>query len=878
MGPRRGPELRATYRVQLRPGFGFDAAAAVVPYLARLGISHLYASPITQAAPGSEHGYDVADPTRISEALGGAAGLGRLVEALHRADMGLLVDIVPNHMSTDPGANPWWADVLEAGMESPYAPFFDIEWEPPWPELRHRVLVPVLGDSPEVVAARGELALERGGGRVYVAHHRLRLPLDPATLVELLETAAAQPGAAVLCASARLAAAGFGRGEPGLAARRRWWEELGATVASSSPAAAALDATLRHLSSDPAALLALCGRQHWLIASWRDAAERLNHRRFFTITSLVGVRVEDPRVFDAVHGLVRTLAREGCVDGLRIDHIDGLRDPGRYLERLGDVTGAGWVVVEKILERGERLPAAWRTCGTTGYEFAALLDGISVDPAGLARLTDLCAGFTGHTESWAHCVHRARLEVLRGGLRADVTRLAARLARVAVDAGIPVSHGSDEVGEVLTAVIAELGVYRTYVDPVGGTCSPEDAARVVDAVDRARRRLPAVRPELLDVLSDALRGRRPGEGLELAARVQQLTPAVMAKGKEDTALYRWPRLLALNEVGGDPGTSGLGVAAFHTECEGWMRGGDRGLRATSTHDTKRSEDVRARLCVLSEIPERWAEAARRWSAATAPRRSRLVDPDTEYILYQTLVGAHPIDAGRLTSYMEKATREAGVHTGWTSPNADYDAAVHDFAVAVLEDSAVMDDVAAFVEPVAAAGRRLSLAWTLLKLTAPGVPDVYQGTELWDLSLVDPDNRRPVDFDARRRLLARVEAGPPVDGMEDGSAKLRLIQRALAVRRELPDALAAGAAYLPLRSAGRHAGRLVGFARGEPAATVTVADRRGWEPAGGWGTTTVALPPGRWRDRLDGGGDAAHEGEVAVPVLLGARSAALLVRA
>jgi (1->4)-alpha-D-glucan 1-alpha-D-glucosylmutase len=872
------PSPRATYRIQLRPGFGFDEAAALTPYLAELGISHLYASPILQAVPGSEHGYDVADPTRISEQLGGADGFRRLVEALRAAGLGLLVDIVPNHMSTDARANPWWADVLEAGQESPFAEVFDIEWDPPQPELRGRVLLPVLGDTPDAVARRGELRLERSGGRLRLAYFDSRIPLAPGSLVDLLEAAAAAPGAGALGACARAAAAGLGSGEAGLTARRRWWEDLTATAAA-PPVAAALDRELERTSADPESLLALADRQHWLIADWRDAATRLNHRRFFTITSLAGVRVEEPRVFDAVHGLIAGLVREGSVDGLRVDHVDGLRDPARYLERLQEATGAGWVVVEKILEQDERLPAEWRTDGTTGYEFAALLDALSVDPAGRVPLDDLHAGFTGHTESFAHCVHRARLEVLGGELRSDVTRLAARLARVAADAGVASVPGLEELQEVLTAVIAELDVYRAYVDPVTGRCTPEDAARVGIAVARARQRLPGGRGDLLDLLADSLCGRFAGEGMELAARVQQLSPAVMAKGKEDTALYRWNRLLALNEVGGDPACFGVEVGAFHAACAGWVRRGDRGLRTTTTHDTKRSEDVRARLCVLSEIPDRWADAVRRWSAASAAYRPAAVDPDTEYVLYQTLLGAHPIDAGRLTAYLEKATREAAVRTTWTRPDPAYDAAVRDFAVGVLADAALMTDVAAFVEPLAGWGRRLSLAWTLLKLTAPGVPDVYQGTELWDLSLVDPDNRRPVDFDLRRRLLGGAGL-TPADALAadagSGLAKLLLIQRALAVRGELAGAFAADAAYTPLAVDGPQAGRVVAFSRGEPAAVVAVADRRGTDPSGGWGGTTIALPPGRWRDRLGGAG--VLEGEVAAAALLGEFPGALLVRA
>jgi (1->4)-alpha-D-glucan 1-alpha-D-glucosylmutase len=876
------PAPRATYRVQLRPGFGFDEAASLVPYLADLGVSHLYVSPVLQAVPGSEHGYDVADPTRISEDLGGDEALARLVGALRGAGLGLLVDIVPNHMSTDARFNPWWADVLEAGTASPHADFFDVDWEPPWPELRGRVLLPVLGDTPEAVAERGELGLEREGGRIRLAYFDTRVPLDPSTLSGLLAAAAGRAGAEALTPCVAAATAGFGAGEPGATARRRFWEDIG-ELGRQPAVAAAIDAELERIGADPASLLALCDRQPWLLAHWRDAATRLNHRRFFTITSLIGVRVEEPRVFEAGHRLVAELVREGAVDGLRVDHIDGLRDPADYLRRLRAATGAGWVVVEKILEEDERLPEGWDVDGTTGYELGALLAALSVDPAGEGPLSDLHAGITGHTESFEHCLRRARLEVLQGELASDVTRLTAILARVADDVALGRPCSEEELREALVAVLAEVPVYRAYVDPVDGRSSPEDAAVVGIAVARARRRLPGLRGDLLDLLADSLGGRVAGQGLELAARVQQLTPALMAKGKEDTALYRWNRLLALNEVGASPGRFGLGVDAFHAQCARWVGGREGlGLRATSTHDTKRSEDVRARLCVLSEIPERWAEAVRRWSTRNASRRPPEVDPDTEYVLYQTLVGAFPIDAGRLAAYIEKATREAGVHTSWTDPDPAYDAAVARFVRSRLADHGFVSDVAEFTAPLVGWGRRLSLAWTLLKVTVPGVPDVYQGTELWDLSLVDPDNRRPVDFDLRRRLLERTEgltlaeAGAEADS---GLPKLLVVRRALELRRRLEDAFAPGSAYTPLAVTGRHADRVVAFARGEPAAAVTVVDRRAVDPAGGWGDTALVLPTGRWEERLGGatGTGTALEGEVPLASLLGGGPVALLER-
>jgi len=753
-----GPQVPvSTYRLQLHAGFDFAAAAAVTDYLAELGVGAVYSSPILQAAPGSTHGYDVVDPTRASDELGGEAGREALVARLRAAGLDLVVDLVPNHMSVaDPRSNPWWWDVLRAGRASPYASYFDIDWGS---GSGDRLLLPVLGDAPDELDR-----LELVDGQL--AYYDTRFPLAEGT-------------------------GGGGARE-------------------------------------------VHERQHYELVSWRRASAELGYRRFFDITSLAGVRVEDPAVFEATHREVLRWAAAGQLRGLRIDHPDGLADPREYLARLAEAAPHAWVVVEKILESGEQLPALWPCAGTTGYDALREVGSLFVDPAGEPALTRLYADLTGEPTDFAELAYQLKLRAATTNLRAETLRL----ARLLPDAG-----PAGQVEQALAQVLAAFDVYRTYL--------PEGAQVLSAAVEEAGRR----RPDLREVLAAVHTGLAE-VGSEVSLRFQQTSGMVMAKGVEDTAYYRYNRFVALNEVGGDPARFGLPAGAFHAACAARVRDWPTAMTALSTHDTKRSEDVRARLSVLTEIPEQWAVAVRDW-AGRAPQP----DANLGYLAWQTLVGAWPLPHERALAYLEKASREAKQHTSWTDPDEAYDRALREFVAAVYADDALLHDVAAFAARIAAPGRITGLAQKLVQLSMPGVPDVYQGSEVEDLSLVDPDNRRPVDYDARRALLAKLDApGAEVPDLgEDGAAKLLVVSRALRLRRQRPEAfLGPEASYAALPVRGGAEEHAVAFLRGGSVATIVPRLPVALERTGGWGDTTVALPDGRWHDVLSGrsydGGD------------------------
>jgi (1->4)-alpha-D-glucan 1-alpha-D-glucosylmutase len=790
----------------MHAGFKFADAAAVVPYLAALGISHLYLSPIQQAAPGSTHGYDQCDPRRVSKELGGEPGFLALAATARSHGLGIVLDIVPNHMATAP-TNPWWWELLAGGREGPAGAYFDIEWNPDDPELSDRVLLPVLGAPLEEVLANGELRLGRRGDQQVLTYFDHEFPLRTPSLEEALT---------------------------------------------------------------PEVL----ARQHYLPAFWRDAGERLNYRRFFDINSLVALREEAPEVFKEVHALPLRLVREGLVQGLRVDHVDGLRDPHGYLEALRDAAPGAWVVVEKILEPGEQLPGPWPVAGTTGYDFTHRLLGVFVDPAAEADLTRIYAAFTGETADYGRVVRDAKLDVGRRLFGSDLARLDRLFASVCASLGLEASPRSRR--DTLLELGACLPVYRGYARPGEAIREPDAAA--VEAAMAAASELPHADVPLLRALGDILLLRTGGDtGAELAMRFQQFSGPLMAKGVEDTAFYRYVRLVCLNEVGSDPGGFGVGLEEFHDANTAALAGHPETMLASSTHDTKRSEDVRARLALLSHVPGAWEAAVRRWAAANARhRRGDLPDRNTEYLLYQVLVGAWPLSEQRAHQYMEKAVREAKRHTSWTDPDPAYEDAVRGFVSGILRDQEFVADLGGFVAPLVDPGRTVSLGMTLIKLTAPGVPDIYQGTELWDLSLVDPDNRRPVDYGLRSRVLhglSPAAVGAPAD---DGEPKLRLVVAALRTRRSAPLAFAPGSRYTPLRSAGD---AVVAYARGtadDPLQVIVVVPRRGIIPADSAPAGRLDLGAGSWADtlsgrRLDGGSIAIAEALRDFPV-------ALLVRA
>ncbi|MCY7396842.1 MAG: malto-oligosyltrehalose synthase [Nocardioides sp.] len=756
----------STYRFQISQEFTLHQAAARVPYLRELGVDWVYLSPLLAAEPGSTHGYDVVAHDRVDETRGGPEGLAALSAAAREHGLGVLVDIVPNHVGVAvPDGASWWWDVLRLGRASERAGAFDVDWAAGGGRLR----IPVVGDDDQ--AAPGgpidHLRVVGSGEQAELRYHDHRYPLAPGT---------ADDGA---------------------------------------------DADAVH------------ARQHYELVGWRTADDQLNYRRFFAVNTLAAVRVEDPDVFAETHTEIRRWFTEGLVDGLRVDHPDGLRDPERYLRDLADLTGGAYVLVEKIVEPGEQLPTTWATAGTTGYDALAHLDRVLTDPSGQAPLDALEARLRGAPVDWEQLVHDRKRHVVDGILHSEVNRIAREVDHVLHGSVTPTAD-TDRLTDAIGELLACFGVYRSYL-PAGGL------EHLDAAFGLARRHRPDL-TDALDILQPVL-----GDGwTPPARRFQQTSGMVMAKGVEDCAFYRWSRLTSLNEVGGDPSVFALGVAGFHAAMLERQAEWPHAMTCLSTHDTKRGEDVRARITVLAEQSAAW-EAALDELLALVP----LPDPGFGALLWQAVLGAwgsSPDDVlrDRLHGYAEKAMREAGDSTTWTAPDAAYEAAVHgavDAAFDTAEVTAVLDALLArVVDP----GWSNALVAKLVALTMPGVPDVYQGSELWEQSLVDPDNRRPVDFDARSVLLAGPPAAVVPTGLHDvGATKLLVTATALRLRRGRPELFAS---YAPLDASGSAAAHVLAFDRG---GAISVATRLpvGLADAGGWGETTLALPEGTWRDLL-----------------------------
>ena len=825
--PRLQPIPRATYRLQFHRGFTLRRATELVPYLHSLGISHVYASPLLKACPGSTHGYDVCDHSQINPELGTEAELAELVATLRKYDMGLVLDIVPNHMGICGRENAWWWDVLMTGRASPFAEYFDIDWDSPDPRLQGKVLLPVLGDFYGRVLGRRELQLVWEGDEVLLAYHEHRFPIAAGTL----------------------------------------------TVPPES-----IPEFLASLNADLTALDALVQRQHYRLAGWRHGNAELNYRRFFDISTLAGIRVEDPRVFDATHALLLRWHANGWIDGFRVDHPDGLHDPTEYFERLHAAAPHAWIVAEKILQPGEMMAEDWPVAGTTGYEFIRRVTGLFIDPAGERPLTDIYAEFTGQPTDYGVVVRETQRLVLQDLLVAEVNWLTRLLVRIAARYWRYRDLAEDDLREALTEVTTRLPVYCTYVQAHLGRVPDADAAVISETVVWARQRRPQLPPEAFELIGELLLLRLRGDTEhEFVMRFQQLTGPTMAKGAEDTACYRFNRLIALNTVGGDPSRFALTPEFFHERCARALRRWPHSMLTTSTHDTKRSGDVRMRICLLSEIPQQWSTAVVQWSAMNhRHRRGDWPDRNIEYFYYQTLVGAWPLPLERALVVMEKASREAKQHTSWTRRNAAYDAALGNFVSGTLGDEEFVTDVERFVSRLVEPGYINSLAETLLKLTTPGVPDIYQGNELWDWSLVDPDNRRPVDFETRERLLAQLKdlAVEQVwQRRKEALPKLWLIQKTLNLRRRHPDLFGPDSSYEPLRARGEKATHVVAFARG--GRIVVVVPRLIITLANDWADTTLCLPEGDWLDELTG--ENAGNGERTVGELLRQFPVALLSR-
>jgi (1->4)-alpha-D-glucan 1-alpha-D-glucosylmutase len=909
----------ATYRLQFNENFTFEAATSIVDYLHALGISHAYASSYLCAVPGSTHGYDVTDPTRLNPEIGDEAAHERWVERLRARDMGHIIDLVPNHMGIAQSANPWWQDVLENGPSSRYAPIFDIDWHPLKPELENKVLLPILGDSYGAVLERQEIRLEYTGGAFIVRYFTHTLPIAPGTYGQVLGTGAAtlidEIGAdsdvgieflSIMSAIRRLPARDVQEAE--LRAERAREKEVIkrrlAVLAAASPA------VLAHIGraveafngrqGEPRSfdqLDALLSVQAYRLAHWRVAGEEINYRRFFDINELAAIRTEDPDVFERVHAFVFDLVQRGLVDGFRIDHVDGLYDPGSYLQRLQARAQAlapdpysdarrFYVTVEKILGFDEELPK-WPVEGTTGYDFLVLLNGLFVDARNENAITTVYERFTRMRTPFREISYRGKQLVLRVSMAGELNVLAHGLNRFSERNRHSRDFTLNSLAYAMREIIACFPVYRTYVndrEPV----SARDREFIEHAVLEARRRNPGLPAVVFDFVGTLLlkqAGYIPedarGEHMRFVAKFQQVTSPVTAKGIEDTALYVHNRLVSLNEVGGEPDRFGVTPEALHSRLTERAARWPHGLSATSTHDTKRSEDVRARINVLSELPGAWKQATSRWARANRKGHS-VVDGQSypsrneEYLLYQTLIGTWPFEPmtpqqedeyrARIIGYMHKAMREAKVFTSWLNPSP-----VHEKAMTRLIETALAPDNDAFRSDFLALERRVaqcgiynSLSQLAIKIGAPGVPDFYQGTELWDFSLVDPDNRRPVDYERRAGLLRELDdairsrgeasvAEEVAANPRDDRMKLYTSSTLLRFRRSRLDVFERGN-YQALAASGTRQEHVFAFARTHGAQSVVVAVPRlpstllpeaDAAPLGEhiWGDTTIDAPAG-----------------------------------
>jgi (1->4)-alpha-D-glucan 1-alpha-D-glucosylmutase len=907
---------RSTARLQFFSGFTMDDAVKVIPYLAKLGISHLYASPLLKARPGSTHCYDIVDHNEVNPELGGEAALRRMVAALRQHGMGLILDIVPNHMGVGGADNGWWLDVLEWGRASQHAEFFDIDWEPPDTSLHGKLLAPFLGSSYGEVLANGEFVLrcnhETGG--LYVEYHEHHFPISPRTAAIVLHGDAIFNETSHLFSDA--AKSGSRAVARDFAARARaMFVELIKTPDGEVALNAVLDRFSAATPEGQRRLHELLERQSYRLAWWRAAADEINWRRFFDINTLAGLRVELPRVFDATHKKILTLYQEGLIDGVRIDHIDGLADPrlyGRKLRRSMETAGKHrpadvpqgppYIVVEKILAPRERLPVDWLTDGTTGYDFMDQVAGVLHDPAGEAPLTWMWTSLTGRPGDFETEEQSARRQILSDNLASELNANAAALHRIARRDFFTRDYTLTALRRALTEILVHFPSYRIYAGQAGR--SDVDGQVMERALAGARRTFRAADHKVLDVVRRWLAdesprslpaGPRRMERLRAMVRFQQLSAPVAAKSVEDTSFYRFGRLLSRNEVGSNPAEFAVSPAAFHAACAERQKRLPAALLATATHDHKRGEDARLRLAVLSEIPEEWETAVTRWMRLNAIiRKESAPSVADELMLYQMLVAAWPLGlmlddrAGieefrqRLSGWLEKSMREAKLFSEWAAPNEAYEAACQDFLSGTLDPARpVLSEIIAFAERLGLPGAVNGLAQVLLRLTVPGVPDLYQGCEFWDQSLVDPDNRRPVDFAAREAALASDK--PPAELLADwrtGAVKQAIIAKALALRNQEPDLFSQGT-YQKLEAEGPASAHVLAFVRHYKnrrlVAAVTRLSAKGLGdaprlPAEFWNDTFITLPEGRMRDVLNGG---VLEGRVPVQELFGRLPVALL---
>lgn len=853
-----------TYRLQLHAGFDFNAAASVTDYLADLGISHLYASPYLQAQPGSTHGYDVVAHREINAELGGDEARQRMVARLKELGMGQILDIVPNHMAVAP-QNVIWADVLENGPSSRYSSFFDIDWNSSEERLRAKVMLPVLGDQYGRVLERGELRLIREGSSFRIVYYDKIFPVAPRSLWQILSRAADIAESDLLrflADSYHRLPAPFETDRKIQLARHRDKTVLAGLLErlcrEDEATCSAIDKAVEEWNADIDKLDELLNAQNYRLAYWRTSDQDLGYRRFFDVNNLVGVRQEREHVFEETHQLILQWLKEGVLDGVRVDHPDGLRDPKQYLERLRSRAPEAWIVGEKILEPGEWLRPEWPIQGTTGYDFMNVCNHLLVYPEGLDALQEIYAAFTRQPTDFSEIVFEKKQKITKETLASDVNRLTSLFVEICEFNRDSRDYTRAEIRRAIRSVASCFHVYRTYVVPSRDEITDEDRYNISQAIEEAKQRKPEIDPGLFEFLGEVLELKVRGtKESEFCMRFQQFTGPVMAKAVEDTAFYCYNRLTSLNEVGGDPARRGVSLEEFHAYQAKMQATHPATMLALSTHDTKRAEDVRARIAVLSEIPDRFRLSLRRWERMLHPfTTEKYPDTGTLYFFFQSLIGAWPIDKDRLTAYMIKAMREAKLETSWVQNNTEYEQTLATFIEQALQHQPFVDDVEVFVNRINRAGRVNSLAQTLIKYTAPGVPDLYQGCELWDHSMVDPDNRRPVDYDKRRWMLGELKAMDYKQFLEElprrfeeGAPKMWTIWKSLTLRREHPEWFGPEAAYTPLEAQGPKANHVVAYLRGEN--VLTVVPRFYYTLNGSWAGTVLNLPPGRWRNQLTG---------------------------
>lgn len=874
-----------TYRIQMTPSFGFRDVTLLMSYFVRLGVSHLYTSPYLQASPGSTHGYDVTDPLRINEELGGERGHREFIRALRENGLKNLVDVVPNHMAISGPENRWWWDVLENGPSSPYAAFFDVDWEPPESSMKNKILLPVLEDHYGKVLEKGLISLTREGSDFHICYRDKVFPMSPRSISGLLERIGKEAGHSeilFLAHSIENLPLPCMTDHESTSLRHRNIRVIKEGISRLFKGEADLkdiaDRVIESVNSDPDGLDEILVEQNYRLSFWRKAREDLAYRRFFDINSLVGLRVEEERVFRETHALVLAWLKDGSVEGVRVDHPDGMRDPEGYFSRIKEEAPGSWILAEKILLPGEKLRKSWPIHGTTGYDFLNLAGGLFVDPAAQRSLTRFYDRFVGNEKTPETIIIEKKMLVLNELFGSDINRLSQMFLDICSYYRTYRDYTRSEITFTLKALITSMDVYRTYVSPERGRPGRDDIKVIRRAAGNTLIHFPHIDPDLLRFIQDILLLKKSGAmENEFVARFQQLTGPVMAKGVEDTLFYCYNPLICLNEVGGSPSDFGTSLKEFHSQMTWRALSCPLSLLATSTHDTKRSEDVRCRIALLSEVPREWKKRVMAWRSMNSPFWDG-AEPDRnmEYFIYQTLVGIWPVSQQRLLSYLGKAAREAKEYTSWNRVNKEYEDKLSNFTRGILSNTPFIRDLENLLEMLIVPGRINSLSLTLLKLTLPGVADIFQGCEIWNFSLVDPDNRRGVDYNRLTELQKEaMDPGvPPVLSTDDaGLSKLWLIMKTLDFRRGNPGSFKPGSSYGPLHPSGEKGKHLVAYMRGEDC-MVTVP-RLLLKLGSSWGETFLNVPEGKWKNLFTG--EEFSENRIRVEDMLKVFPVALLYR-